>query len=725
MKPAEMKTRLRVYTIIVVVLLGLLSVRLAVVQLFKNQMYQTQAKDNRIRLVDMKAPRGEIFSRDNQLLATNKPVYTISLTYLNLQKGDLTTLSTNLSNLLKDNYPEMTSDLIQSKVQEQKFRLFEPIILIRDIPWDLVVKLEENRQQIPGVTITEEPLRSYPQGSLAGHVLGYVHSITQDELDKADGAQYSLNSLIGKSGLERQYEQQLRGTDGARRVEVDAKGRPIDELITLQPVAGNNLYLTIDTRLQRVMEQSMESTMKQVQGSYPKARVGAAVLINVKTGEILAMYSSPALNPEDLKGNVTTERAEYYFPQTGKYDPMKPGAATNRAIQVAYPPGSTFKPITGIAALETGVMNPLNYEVNCTGAYWLPPNIKCTGVHGPVNYYSAMAHSCNVYFQEMGRRAGKDEIVKVAGEFGLGAKTGIDLPYETQGLLPTPEWKKNINDLLMTRQRQSALKALEDKYNALLAQAGSEAEKQQLNQRKAQEKAKLDAQYKIDYDWTTNWQSYDTYNMSIGQGFNNYSVLQLADYVSTIANGGALWKPYVVSKVVSPQNKLISETKAQLTRRVSFQPENLAQTRRAMLQVTQVGGTAYSLFTNFPSTIQVGAKTGSAQTGRAGDDPLKEVHGVFIAFAPFDNPEIAFAGVVEYGFSGATSAGPVCKAVFEQYFGIVDHLAAAVNNTGATNSPQTTPAESGQNGAPVTGKTAPTGQTAAPTQPTQVPPSLQ
>ncbi|MEN6461985.1 MAG: penicillin-binding protein 2 [Syntrophomonas sp.] len=672
MRPGTLTKNLKIYSCIVIGLLIILCIRLAFVQLLQNDVYQTQAKENRIRLVTMKAPRGEIYTRDGQVLAANELVYTISLSYLGVQNQDI--VLEKLVGIVDDYYPEVTLKYIKDKIELQKFRLFEPVTIMRDIPWELVVKLEENRQYLPGVDVTVEPLRYYPQATLAGHVLGYIHSISPEEINPAGDAKYSINSLIGKSGIEKQYEKELRGRDGARRVEVDSRGRPVGELVTLNSKPGNNLYLTIDMDLQKVMEKSMDETLKTLQKSYPKAKVGSAVLLNVKTGQVLAMASSPALNPDDWKGNISKSLASYYLPQ-GSYNPLNPGALTNRAIQVSYPPGSTFKPITGMAALEKGVMNPLDDYVDCRGRYWIAPYIKCTGVHGNVNYYSAMAHSCNTYFQEMGRRAGKDEIDKIAAEFGLGQKTGIDLPNENSGLLPTPAWKKEINALLINRKYDSLRQQLNQKYERLLADAGTEEEKEKILKQKKDEKATLEANYDIDYQYETNWQSWDTFNMSIGQGGNDYSVIQLADYVAAIANGGELMRPYMVEKIQSSSKKVVKEFKPEIVRNISVSPNTLAETRRAMLAVTQKGGTAGFLFTNFPSNIQVGAKTGSAQTGRTGDSPLKDVHGVFIAFAPFDNPEIAFAGVVEYGYSGSTSAGYVAKAVFEQYFGLVDHLA--------------------------------------------------
>jgi penicillin-binding protein 2 len=680
MKPKTIKTKLKVYSYIVIALLGILCVRLAVVQFFHQQVYQTQAKENRIRLVAVKAPRGEIYARDGEILAANELVYTLSLSYLGL--GDQDNVVDNLVKLLQNYYPEIDKKFIEEKIKIQKYRLFEPLIIVRDIPWELVVELEENRQVLPGVTITVEPLRSYPEGALAGHVMGYIHSISPEELARNEGSKYSINSLIGKAGIEKQYEKELRGKDGARRVEVDARGRPIRELLTMEPTPGNNIYLTIDMDLQKVMEKSMDQVLQQLQERYPKARVGSAVVLNVKTGEVLAMSSRPGLNPDDWKGKLSTEKALYYYPP-GKYDPMNPGAETNRALQESYPPGSTFKPVTGMAALEAETVDSLNSFVNCGGRYWIAPNIKCTGVHGNVNYYAAMAHSCNTYFQEVGRRAGKDKIIDIAHQFGLGSKTGIDLPDENQGLLPTPEWKKKINGIILNNRYEDMLKDLDKKYTALEKGIHDEEELKKLEQKKQQEKNMIDADHDIRYRFDTAWQQYDTFNMSIGQGSNNYTVLQLANYAATIANGGYLMQPYLMNHLESHNGKTLKTVKPKVVHEVDLKPSTIAETKRAMLAVTQPGGTAYFLFSHFPQEVQVGAKTGTAETGRQGDNNKKEFHGVFIAFAPFEDPEIAFAGVIEYGYSGGSSAGLIARDVFEQYFGIKDHLAEEKAETNA------------------------------------------
>ncbi len=341
---------------------------------------------------------------------------------------------------------------------------------------------------------------------------------------------------------------------------------------------------------------------------------------------------------------------------------------------MSYPPGSTFKPITGMAALEKGVVDPDNDYVNCTGRYWIAPYIPCWSVHGAVNYYSGMAGSCNVYFQEMGRRAGNDEIAEIAAQFGLGSRTGIDLPYEVKGLLPTTAWKQETNAILTDRQYDSKREQLEEKYAGLLAAAKDETEKTKLLKQQENEKAQLEAQYKSDYNWNTAWHPFDTFNMSIGEGYNDYTVIQIANYVATLANGGHRMKPYLVSRIFDNEGNTVKKYKPEVLQEVSVLPQTISETKRAMLSVTQPGGTAYFLFSNFPQEIQVGAKTGTAAARHVGNSTADEYNGVFIAFAPYDDPEIAFAGIVEYGNHGSESAGLVAKDVFEQYFGIKDHF---------------------------------------------------
>lgn len=667
MEPKQLQKRLRVYMGVILALMVVLVARLATVQIVFGDEYQIQARDNMIRLSTIPASRGEIYDRNGAVLAANELVYTVTLSYTGIRQPE--SVVDDLAALLSEYYPEIEAATIQAMIDTQRSsnRLFEPVVVVRDIPWELVVRLEERRAELPGMSIDITPLRSYPQQSLAGHVLGYIHSIYREDIEASD-LNYSMDSLIGKSGLEKYYEEYLKGTDGARRVEADAVGRPINELVTLEPIPGDNLHLTLDSGLQQVMEESLQRVMDELQVKYPMARVGSAVLLEADTGATLAMASLPGMNPDDFKGNISSEKAAYYYPQ-GDYDPMNPGAGTNRAIQSTYPPGSTFKPVTGLAALQSGQAT-VDDRVTCAGAYWIAPYIKCTGVHGQQNYYGGMAHSCNVYFQEMGRRATEEWLVRSAQALGLGQRTGIDLPYEAAGTLPNAEWKAAANGELIDYLYDQKRQGIEERYEDMLDAAETDEEYIRLEQRRDNELARMEEQYKIDYGFETTWQLYDTFNMSIGQGANSYSALALARYIAAIANGGYLVTPYLVEEIVDAAGAAVEFDGPAAPARIDISSENLEQTRRAMVQTTQSGGTAAHLFYHFPAEIKVAAKTGTAETGRVGDNENDQFHGVFVAFAPADDPEVVFSCIVEYGHSGSGSGGLVARDVFEYYFGV-------------------------------------------------------
>ena len=260
-----------------------------------------------------------------------------------------------------------------------------------------------------------------------------------------------------------------------------------------------------------------------------------------------------------------------------------------------------------MAALESGVADAGKDYVNCKGAYWVALH-QVLGVHGNVNYYSGMAGSCNVYFQEMGRRAGQESIVKIAREFGLGSKTGIDLPYETAGLLPTVEWKRELNALLTDRQYEARRAEIEQKYQDLLEKAPDDKTRQSLEAQKKQDVARLEAQYQIDYNFNTKWQPYDTFNMSIGEGYNEYTVLQLANYAATIANGGRLLQPYVVDRITAPDGRVIEQFSPRVVHQVEGFPADPGPGQTGYAGCFRAGRNRLLLFNHFPDHIKVAAK---------------------------------------------------------------------------------------------------------------------
>lgn len=665
---------MRLYLGVMIIIFVLLFTRVAWLQLIKTELYKTKAQSNTMRLIPVEASRGELTDRNNQVLVTNRPVFNLSLDYLGLQDQDTDEVIKKLVVILQD--PEITFDSIKEVIQAQRNRLFEPIIIKRDVPIELVTIIEEGRRELPGVSIGVQPQRYYPYGTLAGHLLGYVHSI-KEELEQPGFEDYGMNELVGKTGIEKTYQHELRGKNGYIQMEVTAKNRPVREMRTIPPIPGNKVVLTLDLKLQEVMDKTFDETLLEIQKEHPKAKAGAAVLLDVKTGKVLAMSSRPTLNPDDFNGKpLTQEMVDYYFRDT-------PTGLRNRAIQGNYVPGSTFKPVTGMAVLEAAKASPTDTVV-CTGRYWYPPYIKCWDVHGRVDYYSAMAGSCNVYFQEMARRAGIAWIGKVGTEFGLGQATGIDLPYESNGLLPHLEWQQNEFNMRagnINKRIDEKIAELQKEYEEKIAIEESASSKKSLERELNSKIRTWEQERKVQLDYYTSWHEYDTYNTGIGQGYNQFSVIQLANYVATIANGGNRYKPYTVERIVSSDGSIVKEFNPELLNKVMVSANSIAETHKAMAAVTAPGGTAYFLFRHFPPNIKVAAKTGTAQPGREGYIKNKDYDGLFIAFAPVDNPQIAFAGVVEHGYSGGGSVGKVAKAVFEEYFGI--NKAEIKSNAGA------------------------------------------
>ncbi|MDK2823323.1 MAG: penicillin-binding protein 2 [Clostridia bacterium] len=650
---------INIYKRIVMLIFFVLFIRLGWLQLVEVDIYRTKAEDNRMRLITIPATRGNIITNDGVVIATDHPSFQVSITYLGLKNQDQ--VVNRLAEILND--PEITPEYINNLIKEHKYRLYEPIVVKRNLSIETVTAIETRRGELPGVTIEPAPERKYLYGNLAGHVLGYLSEINE-ELGKEGYEEYKLGDLIGKIGIEKEYDKYLRGKNGFRQVEVNVKNRPIREVTTISPKPGNNVILTIDFDLQKAMDEAFDNVLAELQKNpkSDKANAGAAILLDVKTGKVLAMST----RPDD---RITVQ---------------------NKAIQGRYIPGSTFKMVTGIAALEEGKVTPEEIIYN-PGRYWYPPYIKSVAPVGPINFYSAIAKSDNVYFQEMGRRVGIDAIARIGSELGLDKPTGIDLPFENQGVsplqgLPTIEKRLEYFDwaaMIVNKRYEGKIKKAEEEYNKLIAQTEDSTEKEKLEWKKENEIKRLKAQWEIDLKWNTSWHDVDTFNIAIGQGRQNYTPLQIANYVATIANNGIRYKPYVAEKIISPDGKIIKEFKPEIIGKANISPKTFDVIKKAMIQTTQPGGTAYSLFSKFPKEIKVAAKTGTAQPGQAGYrvGDKQYYDGLFVAFAPADDPEIVFAGVVEFGYSGGGSAGRIAKAVFEEYFGLKEKDKKGNNST--------------------------------------------
>ncbi len=687
---SSLKVKLFMLGIAILLVFSVLVSRLWNLQIAKGSEYVAEAKGNTFRYVSIPAPRGDIVDDKGRILATSLPQFAITLDWLDLQsakgmdpKQVVKTLAGYVQHYWgngKENV-DMVAEDIMSKVQMHQFQRYEPVVLMENIPLQLRAVLAEHQQELPGISVEPRPFRYYPMQTVAGHILGYVREVTSNELkgfqDRAVQAglssdTYQPGDLVGQMGVENSYDLYLRGQDGVQLMEVDNQARPVDRLTRQDPVVGKTVQLTVDADLQKVVSDQMDSVINDLQKNEGQAKAGegSAVIIDVKTGKVLAMVSKPAMNPNDLTGNIPDTVYQRYF---GTQPGGIPGAAWDRAFQSAYAPGSTFKMITAMAALQDGKVGP--FETIYDGPSSLShPNAGAgewySGSKGYVNLFMGLAWSINYYFETLGQRvmeANPERLAQVAREFGMGRVSGIDIPGESSGTAPSAAWKMQLNGPRLEKARDMDLQKLQQQTDAKLAQATSDSQRKQIQSWAAGQKQQILAQFALDYKYEAQWQWYDTYNTSIGQGDNKYSALQLANYVATIVNGGHHMKPYLVDKVTDPNTgKVVLQNNPSALNQVDISPQNLEYVKEAMRQVV-VAGTATGVFNNIPG-FTGGAKTGTAQLGSKGTVGAEEYNGVFVAFTPYDNPQIAFAAVVGYGIHGNSSGGQVADAAFLQYY---------------------------------------------------------
>lgn len=529
----------------------------------------------------------------------------------------------------------------------QGFTPQNTIALASDVSRETVAELEERHDDFPGVTTELMYLRRYNDAQLASHVVGYIRNIDSDTYNKKKDQGYKMTDLIGKAGVELAAESYLKGKDGLKSIEVDTVGRTTKQLSENAPIPGNDVILTIDTKLQKVALESLEKNINYIrsQADYKKnfgdAVAGTAVAIDVNNGEVLAMASYPGYDPAIYLEGAENRGAQDLVQQWISDEKNRP--MRNRAIQDIYAPGSTYKPLVGIAGLEEGAIG--RYEkINDTGKVnignkdFFCLEYRETGyfTHGPIALAKALETSCNIYFHELGDRLGIDKIDKWAKIFGLGEKTGLDIGagVEEKGIRANPEykaeWAPRINKWAEGLALKEGRKFTED------------------------EKEK------------SAWFRADTAQVAIGQLFNTFTPLQLANYVSTLANGGKKYKPHVIKKVVKYDGSVVTETKPEFEQ-VPVNPATIEAVKEGMLAVAEGSeGTAQGLFDSLTyegKKIKVAGKTGTAETGIANSSS----NALFVCYAPADNPKIAVAVVIEKGVWGANSA-PVAKDILEAYF---------------------------------------------------------
>lgn len=618
--------------------------------------------------------------------------------------------------------------LIIEQLKKQGYRAYQPINIAYGIKPSTVSKIAENNLDLTGVYVSVEPVRYYPMGSTASHILGYLGKISQSyEIEKyIKKLGYSPNDIIGKTGIEEKFEEYLKGHDGSKYIEVDVLGNTIKVLKEEKALPGNNVYLTIDAELQQVAEKALKQALEEIQKggefkskwgnynykeSFKNATSGAVVAIDVKTGEVLALASYPAYDPNLFATGITEDDWESLMPENPE-DPLAPRPLYNIAIQTAIQPGSTFKMITALAALEAGI-DPKTKIVdmgylklgNKTFGCWIWNDRR--GTHGPENLYEAIRDSCNYYFytvtlgknlrtgKELGIKVEIDDILRLAQEFGLNDKTGIEIniPREASGGVPDPQVKiitikrslrRFLNNNLRNFVKQDNIseKDLQNIIDTIVSwvelnepltrsEVIDNLSKLGIDPYKVNDKGINIADIiKYSYLNQASWKQADTLNIAIGQGHNAYTPIQMANYIATLANGGIRHKVSVIDKIETYNGEKIeySDNNNDAYKIKLKDYSYLDEVKKGMGLVT-TEGTARSIFKNFP--VKVGGKTGTAQ--KDGINPTTgekyDPYAWFVGFAPFDEPEIAVAVVIFQGGHGGYAA-PVAKEVIAQYLGL-------------------------------------------------------
>lgn len=662
----------------IIVLMGLIFIhRLLQLQIVDGEEYRELSEKRLYKSMTVKAPRGKILDRYGRPIATNRTGYSVQITKTNISQKDFNNVLLNLVNIIEANgdsyfdtlpisYPpfeftfsnsdnetaeekeikwkegrNIPLDFNAAEVMEnlrEKFKISEeysdeelrkivgiryemqirgfssntPFILANDISQNTYMQIEEQHLDFPGVNIVSEPIRYRPNGNLAVHIIGRVGAIYPEEYQELKDEGYGMNDTIGKDGIEKVMEKHLKGKDGKRNIEQNIDGKLTRVLDSTSAIPGNDVLLTIDMELQKVAERALEETITRIREN-AQARIrnnprlsrigedansGAVVAMDVNTGGILAMASYPSYDPENFN-------RDYLILSN---DPLKP--LFNRAISGAYPPASTFKMLTAVAGLEENIITP-ETKILDRGKYtyysgyhpicYIYSAKYGYRTHGYENVSEALRDSCNYFFYDVGRRLGIEKLEEYGKMFGLGEFTGIELPGEQKGIFAGKTYREMIG------QR---------------------------------------------------WWPGETLGAAIGQ-MHIFTPIQLASFVSTLANGGTRYEAHLIKKVKTyDDGKIVQEVQPKILNEIKIEPKNLQAVLEGMRSVTQEDGTASHIFRDFP--IDVAGKTGTAEISSGTNN------GVFVGFAPYDNPQIAVAVIIEHGASGGNTA-PIAREIFETY----------------------------------------------------------
>ena len=592
---------LRVGLLLVVALLGL---QLWNLQIREGPYYRDLSENNRTRSVIMEPARGLIYDRNGVLLANNVPSFTL---YVSLEDvTDREGLIRQLTNLLG-----LDEALIRKKLaargSKQLPRKVKDRLTLRE-----ATLIESHRLDLPGVMVQVESQRNYPGGTTASHLLGYVGEVSPEQLEKPEFSELHQGSVVGQYGVEKFFDRLMRGQAGQKSIEVDAIGHEKRTVVVEQPHAGDNLYLTIDVRLQKVAENLLGEES------------GAIVALDPRTGDVLAMASRPGFDPNVLSRELTPKQWAEIVQDEGR--PLN-----NRASQGQYPPGSVYKVMMAAAALETKTVTP-STTIFCNGGYQFGRRLYHdwkAGGHGSVDLRHALVQSCDVYFYTVGQRMGIETMASFAHQFGLGEETGIELPSERIGIVPSEAWKR---------------------------------------------KAKNEP-----------WLPGETISASIGQGYVNVTPLQMASLIGTVANDGAMFRPRLVQAVMNRATGELQRRPVVLKRTLNLRPGILPVIKDALAGVVKEGTATKAQ----SALVTIAGKTGTAQMTALRTGPEKDIpkkfrdHAWFVAFAPVEAPTIAVAVLGEHMGHGGSASAPLAKELIETYVKLNLHASSNVNDGAA------------------------------------------
>lgn len=575
--------RLNVLQFGIFFLLGIISFRIISFQVIKGEKYRKISEENRIVIYPQPSTRGKIFDKNMGVVVDNKPSFVVLFSRQTMEDEEVKNVITKVARLLQRN-DEFAHTLL-SKTKTIPGKNFSLLKIAENISKYQAMRLAEKIPQLPGVVVRIEPVRVYKWGTSASHITGYVREASLGEL--SENTVLKAGDVIGKNGIEKQYDEILRGIDGGSQVEVNSRGIQKRILETVEPVDGDSIVLTIDKKIQTALSNNMQG------------HTGVAIAIDPNTGGLLGLASYPEYNPNVFISGLNYWSVPYLL--KSKEKPL-----WNRALQGQYPPGSVYKMVTAFAGLASGAITPQTV-INCKGFIELgkyKQRFRCWARegHGDMRLSDAIAHSCDVYFYEVGLKLGPTKLNDWAEKFGFGIKTDIDLPSEEKGLTPDKSWKKA----------------------------------------------------KLHQDWYDG----DTVNMSVGQGYIWTTPIQIAQFTSAIANGGIVFTPHILKKIIDAQGNVKFENVPKIKRKLDITAENFSAVKKGMMEAVRYGTGKNAKVVG----LSVSGKTGTAQNPQGGD------HAWFVCFAPSFKPKIALVVMVEHGGGGGEVAAPIAKKMLEEIF---------------------------------------------------------